>query len=74
MLGLFSVITLLANPYMAEGEDIVRRAAWYDKTRPTFSDALALVRRKLWAQQEATFYGSPRENETVKSRGSSWKS
>ena len=74
MLGLLSVITLLANPYMGKGEDIVRRAAWYDKTRPTFSDALALVRRKLWAQQEATFYGSPRENETVKSRGSSWKS
>jgi hypothetical protein len=66
LLGLFSVITLLANRYMAKGEDIVRRAAWYDKTRPTFSDALALVRRELWAQEEATFYGSARENDTVK--------
>jgi len=26
----------------------VRSTAWYDKTRPTFSDAIALVRRQLW--------------------------
>src|SRR5215204_4168293 len=65
LLGLFSVVTLLAHRYMAKGEGSVRRTAWYDKSRPTFSDALALVRRKLWAQ-EATFCGSVREEETVK--------
>jgi hypothetical protein len=66
LLGLFSVITLLAHRHMAnKGEAIVRRAAWYEKTRPTFSDALALVRRELWSQ-EATFCGSMREEETVK--------
>jgi hypothetical protein len=66
LLGVFSVITLLAHRHMAnKGEAIVRRAAWYDKTRPTFSDALALVRRELWSQ-EATFCGSMREEETVK--------
>jgi hypothetical protein len=65
LLGLFSVVTLLAHQHMAKGEGSVRRAAWYDKTRPTFSDALALVRRKLWAQ-EATFYGSVWEEQTVK--------
>jgi hypothetical protein len=26
----------------------VRNTAWYRKTRPTFSDAIALVRRQLW--------------------------
>ena len=56
---------LLAHQHMAKGEGSVRRTAWYDKTRPTFSDALALVRRKLWAQ-EATFCGSVWEEETVK--------
>ena len=66
LLGLFSVITLLANRYMAKGKDIVRRAAWYDKNRPTFSDALALVRKELWAQQEVTFCGSAQEIDTVK--------
>jgi hypothetical protein len=65
LLGLFSVVTLLAHQYMAKGEGSVRGAAWYDKTRPTFSDALALARRELWSQ-EATFCGSMREYETVK--------
>jgi hypothetical protein len=44
----------------------MRKAAWYDKRYPTFSDALALVRRELWTQQEATFCGSAQETETVK--------
>ena len=67
LLGLFSVITLLAHRHKAnKGENIVvRRAAWYDKEHPTFSDALALVRKELWSQ-EATFCGSSTETETVK--------
>jgi hypothetical protein len=65
LLGLFSVVTLLAHQYMVKGEGSIRRTAWYDKRYPTFSDALALVRRKLWSQ-EATFCGSVWEEETVK--------
>jgi hypothetical protein len=65
LLGLFSLVTLLAHRHMAEGAQIVRKAAWYDKAHPTFSDALALVRRQLWAREE-TFYRSSRENDTVK--------
>jgi hypothetical protein len=67
LLGLFSVVTLLANHQMANNEnmDAVRRAAWYDKSRPTFSDALALVRKELWAQEQ-TFYGSPAQTDMVK--------
>src|SRR5918995_1247173 len=65
LLGLFSVVTLLAHQYMVKGEGGIRRTAWYDKRYPTFSDALALVRRKLWSQ-EATFCGSVWEEETVK--------
>ncbi len=42
----------------------VRRTAWYRKTRPTFSDALAQVGKELWAH--ATFRRSPRDTETVK--------
>src|SRR5215216_6041540 len=64
-LGLFSVVTLLAQRHMAEGAQIVRKAAWYEKAHPTFSDALALVRRQLWAREE-TFYRSSRESDTVK--------
>ena len=65
LLGLFSVVTLFAHRYMAKGEGSIRRTAWYDKSHPTFSEALALVRRKLWSQ-EATFRGSVREEQTVK--------
>jgi hypothetical protein len=49
LLGLFSLVTLLAQPHMA-GADAIRRAAWYHKPRPTFADALAVVRRQLWGQ------------------------
>src|SRR5215213_5279042 len=60
MLGLFSVVVLLAHRMMADQPtQIVRRAAWYDKRCPTFSDALALVRKELWAWEGETFCGSP---------------
>jgi DDE superfamily endonuclease len=50
LLGLFSFVTLLAQDHWAQGTPLVRRAAWYHKRAPTFSDALAVVRRSLWAQ------------------------
>ncbi len=66
LLGLFSMVTLFAHRYMAKkSANVVRRAAWYDKKHPTFSDALAVVRKELWAQ-EATFCGSLAETDTVK--------
>lgn len=66
LLGLFSMVTLFAHQYMAhKSANVVRRAAWYDKKHPTFSDALAVVRKELWAQ-EATFCGSLAETDTVK--------
>jgi len=52
LLGLFSLVTLFAHRRMAqEGLPTIRRAAWYDKTRATFTDALALVRKELWTQE-----------------------
>ena len=67
MLALFSVVTLLAHQYMTKSSapDAARQTAWYDKRYPTFSDALALVRKELWAQ-EMSFCGSAQETETVK--------
>ena len=50
LLGLFSLVTLWAHPRMGPTGGLVRQAAWYPKPLPTFSDALALVRRELWAQ------------------------
>jgi hypothetical protein len=48
LLGLFSLVTLLANTHARKGKIPVRQVAWYRKPLPTFSDALALVRQEVW--------------------------
>jgi len=48
LLGLFALVTLLADAVL-QGQDLpARSAAWYSKPLPTFSDTLALVRHQLW--------------------------
>ena len=63
LLGLFSLVTLMAHERWQEHGVWVRRAAWYDKTLPTFVDALAEVRRPLW--KVPTFRTSASEQEIV---------
>ena len=48
LLGLFSLITLWAHDLYATQAPAPRAASWYPKPLPTFSDALAAVRRELW--------------------------
>jgi hypothetical protein len=48
LLGLFSVVVLMAHAAHPDRLP-TRQSAWYDKPEPTFSDALAAVRRELWA-------------------------
>lgn len=57
LLGLFSLITLLAHRLTQDHPLPVRTAAWYQKQEATFSDAIALVRRYLWMETE--FANSP---------------
>jgi hypothetical protein len=65
-LGLFSLITLSAHRQMRQAAGAFRRqASWYHKAHPTFADALALVRKQLWAQEQ-TFCGSPSATDTIK--------
>ena len=47
LLSLYSLITLTAHLLIEKGPTCVRSTAWYGKTRPTFSDAIAWVRRLL---------------------------
>jgi len=49
LFGLYSLVTLLAHSLPSAQTRLVRTAAWYAKPWPTFSDALALVRRELWS-------------------------
>src|SRR3954465_6783244 len=48
LLGLFSFITLLAHPFFVSATPTIAGSAWYTKSLPTFSDAIALVRYRLW--------------------------
>ncbi len=50
LLGLFSVVTLLAARLSHQARLRVSAAAWYRKRRPTVSDTLAAVRRQVWCE------------------------
>ena len=64
LLGLFSVVTLLAEQLIQEPGKVVRGAAWYAKTQITFADAIAMVRRFLWSS--CHFSTSSQTDEVVK--------
>jgi hypothetical protein len=49
LLGLFSLVVLFAHQISSQQSWQLQQSAWYSKSRPTFSDALALVRAHLWA-------------------------
>jgi hypothetical protein len=54
LLGLFSLVTVLAHRLTEDKPFPARSAAWYTKVEPTFSDAIALVRRHLWTRTKFT--------------------
>lgn len=63
LLGLFTVVTLLAHQLAAWRGVPTRVAAWYFKETPTFADALALVRSRLW--QHAHFSLSQKNHDLI---------
>lgn len=64
LLGLFSLVTLWAHDLAADQPFAPRTAAWYPKAERSFSDAIAVVRREIWAHQ--IFSTSRSGGETVK--------
>lgn len=62
VLGLFSLVTVWADEALKNGWK-PRRAAWYAKSHLTFSDALAIVRAKVWS---ASFETSRQDRDEVK--------
>jgi hypothetical protein len=64
LLGLFSVVVLLAHA--AHPDHLpTRHAAWYAKPAATFIDALAAVRRQLWASGTGRNPPSPPATEAL---------
>lgn len=63
LLGLFSLVTLMADTLHARGALTAAQSAWYKKPLPTFSDALASVRTVLW--RHTSFPMSKPQTETL---------
>lgn len=61
LLALFSIVTLLATKLPARERRQVAATAWYFKPQPTFSDALAAVRRTIW-REEGSSTSPPRRD------------
>src|SRR5262249_46016287 len=71
LLGLFSLVVLLARRLHPDGKVPVLTAAWYKKAEATFSDCLFLVRKHLWRSTEQT--GSGREADLVYLPVNTWE-
>ena len=65
LLGLFSIVTLLAERLHRSGRLVPRQAAWYLKPALTFSDAIAAVRRRLWTSQFISYSPPSRESALI---------
>ncbi len=63
LLALFSIVVMLANQLQTQHEFDLPNTAWYRKSAPTFADAIALVRQRLWLFR--LFQLSERETDTV---------
>jgi DDE superfamily endonuclease len=66
LLGLFSLVAVWAHKLTVVNSDAVspKRSAWYDKQDSTFSDAIAAVRRILWAPTDLSM--SRQAGDTIK--------
>ena len=64
LLGLYSLVTLWADDLHRGSAILPRAAAWYAKRTATFSDALAAVRRAIWA--DAALRTSATDRDTAK--------
>lgn len=71
LLGLFSIVTLLANLHAQKQKLPVQQAAWYVKKLPTFSDALRIVKQSLFSHHHfrtAQFYDEIRKVPHLRSK------
>jgi DDE superfamily endonuclease len=65
LLGLYSLVALWADELHRRAALLPRAAAWYAKRTATFSDALAAVRRAIWAHEALRASASGGEAEKV---------
>lgn len=64
LLALFSLVTLMASRLAIQDQLPIRQSSWYFKSYATFSDALAAVRKDIWAH--AGFFTSASKGNPAK--------
>lgn len=52
LMSLFSIITIWADWLHKQNLLTIKSSAWYQKSLPTFSDAIAAVKQYIWRNQE----------------------
>ncbi len=67
LLGLYSLVTVWAHGLTQHPSTAVRpsHTAWYNKRQPTFSDAIATVRRVLWSPPRFSMSRSSSESTEI---------
>jgi hypothetical protein len=60
LLGLYSLVTLIFVEHARHHPARPRCTSWYTKAEPTFSDAIATVRRLLWSE---TIFETPSQHD-----------
>jgi len=70
LLGLYSLVTIWAHGLMTTPATAVRPhpATWYHKSQPTFSDAIAAVRRVFWTPRDLSLSRSGSETVEIPTR------
>jgi len=48
LFSVFSMVVLMANRIIKDGEVPIQQYGWYKKSAATFSDVIAVVRRQIW--------------------------
>ena len=61
LFGLFSLIACAALQFYHNGELTPKSSAWYKKSESTFSDLMAVMRRKTWGRKYLNSEKSPQQ-------------
>jgi hypothetical protein len=64
LMGMFSVVAMVAEELSKQGRLKMRQVAWYRKQVATFSDAIGCVRQQIWEHQ--SFQTSGKQVEMIK--------
>jgi len=69
LMALFSIITLWADQLNKHNLINIKTCAWYQKSHPTFSDAIAAVRRQIWREN---YFSTSRFKGDIDNLNSNW--